>query len=143
MLRRRGNIDSARPSRRRELGVGGSLDLFESERSLPVLFPRRLSKSRSRSAIEGTCGREGPCSLCDCLRAERGLGMLGGAVVRLYTGSVLRWLTGGRLLRRPLIEPRELRARVSRDCGRRIGVCGVVASSVDEPASCVRAACEE
>ena len=38
------------------------------------------------------------------------------------------------------MEPSELRARISRDCGRRV----VVASSADdEPASCARAACDE
>lgn len=62
--------------------------------------------------------------------------MLSGVAVRLRTGSVLRWLTDGRLCRSPLIEPSELRARPNRDCGRRVGVDGGVASSAeDEPAS--------
>ena len=145
VLRSRGSIDSARPSRLSELGVTGGLDRFESERSLLVLLPRRLSKSRSRSAIDGTCGSEGPVSLCDCLRAERGLAVLSGVAARLRTGSVLRELTEGRLERSPLMEPRELRARIRRDCGRRVGVAGaVVASSAgDEPASCARAAWDE
>lgn len=140
VLRRRGRTDSARPSRLNELGVSGGLDLFESERSLLVLVPRRLSKSRSRSAIEGTCGREGPVSVCDCWRAERGLAVASGAALRLRTGSVPRWLSDGRLCRSPLMEPSELRARPRRDCGRRAGVGGggveaAAASAEDEPAS--------
>ena len=73
LLRRRGSMDSARPSRRSELGVSGGRDLFESERSLPAAPPSRLSKSRSRSASEGTWGSEGPRSPCGSPSAERGL----------------------------------------------------------------------